>query len=110
MDIRINVKEIIDSSNAISYKKGELLNTTIASSVNRKEVVILDFSGITAITSSFLNIALGSLYKIASPEVLTQLVKIDPNTVEPYQLSKIAAVLKNAKQKIWENIDDGEIK
>lgn len=59
---RIIIKKILNSSLAVTTESGERVYAAIIEPLIDNEAVILDFSGISIMTTAFLNAALGQLY------------------------------------------------
>jgi len=72
------IKEIISLDTAVSTDNGDLVYKKIIEVINEgKEVEIqLDFSGITMMTTAFLNAAIGQLYSKYTGEQLNKLLKL----------------------------------
>jgi hypothetical protein len=94
----ILIKEIIQSDLAVTSIKGEMVFKIIKDNIEKDEVSVLNFEGIKTLTTAFLNVAIGQLYDVNTPEELRRLVKINPNVNESH-LKKITLVLSNSKEK-----------
>lgn len=95
---KIMVFEIIGSNIAVTSEDAKKLFSVIKNNIDNDTVSILDFENITTLTTAFLNESIGTLYNVAEPEKLSQLVKINPSTILPVQINKIVAVIDNAKK------------
>ena len=70
----IKVIEVINRDSAVSSDDGENVYTNIVEAFKEGNIVELDFSGITLMTTAFLNSAIGQLYsKFTSLELNTSL-------------------------------------
>lgn len=58
----ILIREIIKGDIAVSTSDGDLVHNLITNSFNNKEIIAIDFDGITIMTTAFLNAAIGQLY------------------------------------------------
>jgi hypothetical protein len=70
----IKVSEVINRDSAVSSDDGENVYTNILDAFKEGNIVELDFSDITLMTTAFLNSAIGQLYsKFTSEELNTSL-------------------------------------
>lgn len=70
----IKVIEVINRDSAVSSDDGDNVYTNIIKTIKDGYIVELDFSGITLMTTAFLNSAIGQLYsKFTSEELNTSL-------------------------------------
>lgn len=114
--MKISVKKVIDSNIAVSASKGELLFKEVSNALLQNDYVELDFSEITDLTTAFLNVAIGHLYKNFSSEELNEKLKLlNLDELDMYLVTQvIQRVKKNEeeeeefKQLIKEVLDDGE--
>lgn len=68
--IDILVNSVIDNSYAVSSDQGDLIFKKIIEVLQSNTKVELDFSGITMMTTAFLNASIGQLYSIYNSEQL----------------------------------------
>ncbi|HEL2204188.1 TPA: STAS-like domain-containing protein [Streptococcus suis] len=101
----LKISDIINSKSAILSETGELVFQEIKKYIDQDESVTLDFTGITTLTTAFLNLAIGQLYDLKPIDVLTKLVKIKRSSVSDSHFQKIALVLSNSKEKRQELAD-----
>lgn len=114
--MNIKVKDIIDSGIAISAKKGELLLASINKGLQAHSKVLVDFDGITDLTTAFLNVGIGHLYDNFSSQELNQKLEIiNLDELDKYLLSQVIERVKLNQAKdaelealIKEVMDDGE--
>lgn len=82
---KINVREAIKKSLAVSTDDGKVLYKLIDEALQNKEKVELSFEGIDVLISHFLNEAIGSLYnKYKNWDILDQaivIIEMDPDDV-----------------------------
>lgn len=57
-----DVKDLINSRNAIMARQGEMLYNAIKPRLNSNEVITLSFAGLHGLTSAFINVFLGLAY------------------------------------------------
>lgn len=97
---RIFVKDLIGSETCVTQSDGELTFKKIYEAFQRKEKVILSFSGIRFVISAFLNPALGMLYKYYDSKFLNENLSIVEITKD--QKEMVREVMRNAKE-YWNN-------
>lgn len=68
----LKIKDFTVLDIAVSSDEGDKINMIINEFLSRSENVILDFQGISIITTAFLNAAIGQLYKDYSSEELAK--------------------------------------
>lgn len=96
-EIKINIFEQIGSSAAVSSEDGELLFGKITKGLEEKDVLlILDWTNITLITSTFLNAAIGQLYSKYDSAFLRKRLRVENLSKEDLELLK--RVVKRAKE------------
>lgn len=110
MEERLIIKEMIDSPLAVSSEKGKPIYERLQKNINNNIFTIIDFSGIKSLTTAFLNVAIGELYRTGTSKNLNKQVKIDTSTLTPSQFKKIKLVMENSKTKynkgLKKNIDE----
>lgn len=92
----IKVIEVINRDSAVSSDDGDNVYTNIIKIINEGYIVELDFSGITLMTTAFLNSAIGQLYSKFSSEELNTSLKLKNVAQEDGILFK--KVIDRAKQ------------
>ncbi|MEZ2715442.1 STAS-like domain-containing protein [Niallia circulans] len=93
--MRAIVKEIIESNVAISATKGELLFNSLNATLKENEKVIVDFNGITDLTTAFLNVGIGHLYNnFSGKELNEKLEVINLDDLDKYLLSQVIERVK----------------
>lgn len=103
---RIIVKDIIKTDLAVTSNKASYLKTIFEEKISKREEFIIDFSNIKNMTTAFLNIAIGELYKVGTPEELNKYIKIDTSTLTTVQYQKVKLVMENSKRKISQEMID----
>ena len=90
------IKDIIGSDIASDNEQGDLIFDEIVSCVdNHEKQIFLDFSDLKLITASFLNNAIGKLYKKYSRQELKGLLKVK-NIKNKNDLELLRLVVLNA--------------
>lgn len=102
----INVKDVLQTNLAVGADEGKYIFSLIRESIEKKEYIIIDFTGITSLTTAFLNYAIGELYTLYDPDKLNSLVKIDAETLTLSQKKKVNLVMRNSKNKIDQKVID----
>lgn len=96
-EIKLNIFEQIGSTAAVSSEDGNLLHSRIVKGLTEKDVqVILDFTNIELITSTFLNAAIGQLYNEYDSPFLRERLKVENMAGEDLELLK--KVVERAKE------------
>lgn len=99
MDKRIVIKNIIESDLAVSSEVGQKVLKTIETNIGNNISMDIDFTGIKSLTTAFLNVAIGELYKDRNREDLNKYVKIDARTLTRLQAQKVKMVMDNSREK-----------
>lgn len=73
---KLIVKEIISVDTAVSTDNGNAVYQNIIEALNEGNEVILDFNGISMMTTAFLNAAIGQLYSSYTSEQLNKVLKL----------------------------------
>lgn len=92
----IKVTEVINRDSAVSSDDGENVYTNILDAIKEGNIVELDFSGISLMTTAFLNSAIGQLYSMFTSEELNTSLKLKNVAQEDGILFK--KVIDRAKQ------------
>jgi hypothetical protein len=74
--VNLNIKDFINCEKAVSSDDGDILFRNISEEIKLGSIVELDFSGITIMTTAFLNSAIGQLYSFFSSDQLNQSLKL----------------------------------
>lgn len=91
----INVHQLIQSPQALTYDQGHLLNQYLTKELDQYESVILDFSKIDTLTPTFVEAAFSSLTKKYEPTFLQQYLKIQPGTLTHHQFEMLTQLINN---------------
>ncbi|RKQ43080.1 uncharacterized protein DUF4325 [Roseivirga pacifica] len=93
----INITDITHSKRAISAADGEVLFDKIKSHIDKKEKVVLDFSGIELTITAFLNSSIGKLYSLYSSDEIKE--HLDIKNLPNEEISLLKLVIDRAKQR-----------
>lgn len=88
--------EYIGTPSAITQESGDLVYEVICESINASEIIELDFKDIESMISSFLNNAIGKLYKDYSSEEISKYLKFVNLPSE--KIPTVNMVINNAKK------------
>lgn len=106
----IKIDSMITLHQGVTPDEGKPINEEIRKYIELNESVEIDFSGVELMTTAFLNIVIGDLYKDYSSETLRSMLKI--TNVEDGDARRIKKVTDTAKlfyhnEKAFnENVDD----
>lgn len=92
---RITISEEVTLNQGVTPEEGQPISERIHASIKSGEPVVLDFANMQLITTAFLNVVIGTLYKDFSSEELKKLLSFD-NLTEGIAL-RIKRVTDNAK-------------
>lgn len=92
----MKIKNIIDSTLAVSADDGEKVYLQIEENISKKRKVSVDFSGIEIMTTAFLNAAIGQLYSKFSGDDLNSYLKI--TSIEESDTNLLKKVIQRAKE------------
>lgn len=95
-EVKLSVAEVVGHSLCVASSDGDKLYERIAKALEANSRVTLSFSGVTLLTSAFLNSAVGRLYGNFSEEAIKNSLKAED--IEKDDLKLIKAVTDNAKQ------------
>lgn len=94
------VKEVIGSASASTPSKAKLLLNALRNAVDSKRTTSIDFSGLSIITTAFLNSSVSKLYSLYDISDLNKYIKFDISSLTPLQKERIQMVIENAKPKL----------
>lgn len=103
---RIVIKDVIKTDLAVTAEKAQYLFDLLTRNIKDHQSVILDFTGVRILTTAFLNIAIGELYRIEKSKVLNKYIKFDTKSMTELQFSKIKMVMSNSKEKLSKREQD----
>lgn len=86
---------MITLNQGVTSEEGQPIYEAIIKFLKEGEVVTLDFEGVTFLTTAFLNVVIGTLYKDYSSEQLKDILKLKNVSLET--ASRIKRVTDNAK-------------
>lgn len=94
--MNVIVKDLIDSTLAISMRDGELLHEHLVEFLSKNADISIDFTNIDVITSAFLNSSIGQLYsgKYDWKDLDTRITYV----ADKMDLDLISRVIENAKR------------
>ncbi len=96
MNNKIGVQNIIEGNFAVTTVDGNNIFELINDSIEKQQKVVLDFSGVSIVTTAFLNAAIGQLYhKFNSDDIIPYL---SLSNVEEEDLILFKKVIIRAKQ------------
>lgn len=96
---KINISKKIDGKIAVTSDDAQIIFNIISKNIQKSIISELDFSGIETLTTSFLNEAIGNLYKVADGKTISELVKVDTQKINIPQYKTILKVIENARDK-----------
>lgn len=91
----IRINDHVTLNQGITSEEGQPLYEMIADSLSRKQDVTLDFDGIKFLTTAFLNVVIGTLYKDYTSEQLQSMLHIV--NINDETAARIKKVTDNAK-------------
>ena len=95
-EIRIMMYEVIGSPLCVASSDGQKVFERIHTALNANRKVLLSFHNVTALTSAFLNAAIGQLYGRFDEDHIRSLLKVED--AEQDDLALLKRVVDNAKQ------------
>lgn len=96
--MRIIIKDTINTDFAVSTDNGNEIFKLLNDNLSKGNTVLLDFGGITLMTTAFLNAAIGQLYSTSqfNSDFLNDKLKIE--NVNDYDRPLFALVIQRAKE------------
>ncbi|SOC47722.1 uncharacterized protein DUF4325 [Rhizobium subbaraonis] len=95
--VRIPIAAIVGGGICVSASDGQRVYQIVQQAVADGDRVVLSFSGITRMTTAFLNAAVGQLYGEFSEEEIRQRLA-PPVDFEAWHLSRLKLVVDRAKE------------
>lgn len=93
--IKIKIDDFVTLNQGITSEEGQPIYQKIVDGLSRNEDVTLDFEGMTFLTTAFLNVAIGTLYRdYTSEQLQTRLYIVNANDET---IARIKKVTDNAK-------------
>lgn len=111
---KISIIKALDSTKAVSREKGQIIYELIKINISNDDEVVLDFKGVTDLTTAFLNVAIGHLYNDFNSEILNKKLELANITkLDAYLIKKAIKVAKmksksNFNLKLKEEFEDGK--
>jgi len=96
----IKINDYITLNQGITSEEGEPIYKMIVESLSKEEDVTLDFKDVTFLTTAFLNVVIGTLYKDYTSEQLQ--LKLHVLNINDETAARIKKVTTNAKS-FYEN-------
>ena len=96
-NVKIPISSIVGGGICVSATDGHKVYEHVRQGVLDGDRVVLSFSGITRMTTAFLNAAVGQLYGEFSEAVIRQHLA-DPVDFEPWHISRLRLVVDRAKE------------
>lgn len=93
--MNVIIDNYVSLHQGITSEEGEPIYKLIADGLSKGENLVLDFSGITFLTTAFLNVIIGSLYKDYTSEQLQSKLRIE--NISKETAARIKKVTDNAK-------------
>lgn len=93
--IRISIFEVVGSSLCVASGDGQKVYERLNAALEADRDVVLSFDNVTALTSAFLNAAVGQLYGTFTQEQIRSLLKVED--AEQDDLALLKRVVDNAK-------------
>lgn len=95
-NLELSIFEIVGSPLCVASSDGQKINDRLAVALKEDRNVVLSFHNVTAITSAFLNAAIGQLYGTFSEDQLRALLKV--RDMPPDDMALLKRVVETAKQ------------
>ena len=103
------VRNIIGTTSASTPDKAKPFLDELCKAVDLKTPTSVDFSGLSTLTTAFLNNSIGKLYSLYSVSELNKYIKLDASSLTTFQKKKVQMVMENTKQKLSQEEIKGEI-
>lgn len=92
----ISIFEVVGSPLCVASDDGQKVHKRLATALREKHGVVLSFRNVTALTSAFLNAAIGQLYGEFSEGQIRELLEV--GDMAPDDLALLKRVVDTAKQ------------
>lgn len=106
---KIIVKEVIGTTSASTPDKAKPFFDKLCNAIDSKKRTLVDFSGLSTMTTAFLNNSIGKLYSLYDVNLLNEYIKLEASTLTPFQKEKVLMVMQNTKRKLSQEEIKGEI-
>jgi STAS-like domain of unknown function (DUF4325) len=95
-EVTVSIAKIVDGGICVSTEDGNKVHQVVYNEIKKGNRVKLSFSGVTRMTTAFLNAALGQLYgEFSEAEIRIHLAP--PIDTEAWQLNRLKLVVDRAK-------------
>lgn len=94
-EIKISIFEVVGRPLCVASSDGQKVYERLSTAFERDRHVVLSFHSVTALTSAFLNAAIGQLYGTFSEEQIRNLLEV--KDMEQDDLALLKRVVDNAK-------------
>lgn len=106
---KLVVREVIGSTSASTPNKAKSLLNALRNAVGSKRTTSVDFSGLSPITTAFLNNSIGKLYALYDVNELNRYIKLDASSLTALQKERVRMITETAKQKLSQKAIEEEI-
>ena len=93
--ITLRIIDITGTDICVAATHGNLVRSVIREHIQKGDSIMLDFEGVTLLTSSFLNTAIGDLYGEIDPRTLGQSLNV--KNISQDNRDTLKFVIENAK-------------
>lgn len=93
--VNIKIDKYVSLHQGITSEEGESIYKLIVDALSKEDDVLLNFEGITFLTTAFLNVVIGALYKDYTSEQLQ--LKLHIENINAETAARIKKVTDNAK-------------
>jgi hypothetical protein len=95
-EVKISIATLVGGGICVSADDGNKVHAAVYEEIRKGNRIVISFSGITRMTTAFLNAALGQLYgEFSETEIRKHLAP--PVDAEPWQLNRLKLVVDRAK-------------
>lgn len=106
---KLVVRDVIGTISASTPDKAKPFLDKLCDAIDSKKITSVDFSGLSTITTAFLNNSIGKLYSLYDVKKLNEYIKLESSSLTPFQREKVLMVMQNTKQKLSQEEIKGEI-
>ncbi len=94
--LTIKLNDLISCQKGITPDEGQPVYDKLIASLQEGQKIVLDFKGVEILTTAFLNVAIGNLYKDYNSERLRELLSFE--NLDDATARRIKKVTDNAKE------------
>jgi hypothetical protein len=96
-DVTVSIATIVEGGICVSADDGNKVHSAVYDEIKKGNRVKISFSGVTRMTTAFLNAAIGQLYgEFTEIDIRKHLAP--PVDAEPWQLNRLKLVVDRAKE------------